>query len=86
MQNLRVLFIALALIIFLPAFVAPAAESAQQSQGKVRVLLVTGGHGFEKEPFFKLFQDNPDITSLTRRWNTRTPTGCSRPKRRANTT
>ena len=29
---------------------------------KIRVLVVTGGHAFEKEPFFKLFQDNPDIT------------------------
>ena len=29
---------------------------------KIRVLLVTGGHPFEKEAFFKLFQDNPDIT------------------------
>src|ERR1039457_1471455 len=29
---------------------------------KIRVLLVTGGHPFEKEPFFKVFQDNPDIT------------------------
>src|SRR5437016_5461114 len=29
---------------------------------KTRVLIFTGGHGFEKEPFFKLFQDNPDIT------------------------
>jgi uncharacterized protein len=39
-------------------FGAPAAKSA----GKVRVLVVTGGHDFEKEPFFKLFKDNPDIT------------------------
>jgi hypothetical protein len=31
-------------------------------QGKIRVLVVTGGHAFEKEPFFKLFQDNPDIS------------------------
>jgi hypothetical protein len=29
---------------------------------KIRLLVVTGGHGFEKEPFFKLFQDNPDVT------------------------
>ena len=29
---------------------------------KIRVLVVTGGHPFEKEPFFKLFKDNPDIT------------------------
>ncbi|HTL55752.1 MAG TPA: ThuA domain-containing protein [Candidatus Limnocylindrales bacterium] len=29
---------------------------------KIRVLIVTGGHDFEQEPFFKLFKDNPDIT------------------------
>jgi len=29
---------------------------------KIRVLVVTGGHDFEREPFLKLFQDNPDIT------------------------
>jgi uncharacterized protein len=62
MQNLRVLSVALALTIFIPSFVMPAAESAPSSQAKIRVLLVTGGHGFEKEPFFKLFKDNPDIT------------------------
>jgi uncharacterized protein len=29
---------------------------------QVRVLLVTGGHAFEREPFLKLFRDNPEIT------------------------
>jgi type 1 glutamine amidotransferase len=62
MQNIRVLFSALVLTSFVFPFAAPAAEPAQQSQAKIRVLLVTGGHGFEKEPFFKLFKDNPDIT------------------------
>jgi len=59
---IRVLFAALALPIFMFAFAAPAADPAQQSPGKIRVLVVTGGHDFEKEPFFKLFKDNPDIT------------------------
>ncbi len=39
-----------------------AAAPLQPLPHKIRVLLVTGGHPFEKEPFFKLFQDNPDIT------------------------
>src|SRR2546422_2170032 len=39
----------------------PAAEP-QGPSGKIRVLIVTGGHNFEKEPFFKLFKDNPEIT------------------------
>ena len=29
---------------------------------KVKVLLVTGGHGFEREAFFRVFLDNPAIT------------------------
>ncbi len=41
------------------ALAAPALKPLPQ---KIRVLLVTGGHPFEKEPFFKVFQDNPDIT------------------------
>jgi uncharacterized protein len=41
---------------------ALAADSLKPLPHKIRVLLVTGGHGFEKEAFFKLFQDNPDLT------------------------
>jgi uncharacterized protein len=44
------------------ALAAYAAESAAPPAGKTRVLLITGGHGFEQEPFFKMFKDNPDIT------------------------
>lgn len=29
---------------------------------KLHVLVVTGGHGFEEQPFFKMFSDNPEIT------------------------
>src|SRR5215469_4529515 len=28
----------------------------------LKVLVVTGGHGFEKVPFFKMFEDNPEIS------------------------
>jgi type 1 glutamine amidotransferase len=31
------------------------------AEAKTRVLLVTGGHGFEKESFLKVFNDNPAI-------------------------
>ncbi len=41
-------------------FVENTADAA--SAEKLRVLVVTGGHGFEREPFFKMFEDNPDIT------------------------
>jgi len=33
---------------------APAAE-------KIRVIVFTGGHGFTKEPFFRIFRDNAEI-------------------------
>ncbi len=35
----------------------PAADSP-----RAKVLVVTGGHGFDKEPFFKMFAENPAIT------------------------
>ncbi|MBI5384303.1 MAG: ThuA domain-containing protein [Verrucomicrobia bacterium] len=36
---------------------AAAADAA-----KLKVLVVTGGHGFEKEPFLQVFRDHPEIT------------------------
>jgi len=38
------------------SFGLPAAESA-----KLKVLVITGGHGFEEAAFFKVFKDNPQI-------------------------
>jgi len=32
-----------------------------ESSGKLKVLVVTGGHGFEEKPFFKMFEDNKNI-------------------------
>lgn len=29
---------------------------------KTRVLVVTGGHGFERQPFFQVFKDTPNLT------------------------
>lgn len=49
------------LALFLASFVASAA-SAAGVDAKIKVLVVTGGHGFDKEPFFKMFKDNPEIT------------------------
>ena len=48
----------LAVFSFLVGDVVPAAETTT----KLKVLVVTGGHGFQQEPFFKVFQDNPAIT------------------------
>ncbi|HEY8993952.1 MAG TPA: ThuA domain-containing protein [Lacunisphaera sp.] len=40
---------------------APFALAAD-APAKIRVLLFTGGHGFAKEPFFRIFNENPEIT------------------------
>ncbi|MDB6110694.1 MAG: hypothetical protein JWR69_2444 [Pedosphaera sp.] len=41
---------------------AAGAVFAAESGTPIKVLLITGGHGFEQEPFFKVFKDNPEIT------------------------
>ena len=46
------------LVATVPALAAFAHEAV------IKVLVVTGGHGFETEPFFRLFRDNPAITSV----------------------
>jgi type 1 glutamine amidotransferase len=56
MKTFRSLFILLA--VALCAGVAVTAETP----GKIKVLVVTGGHGFDKAPFFKMFSENTDIT------------------------
>ncbi len=43
-------------------FAAKAGELTKDSPAKIRVLVVTGGHDFEHDAFFKLFSDNSDIT------------------------
>lgn len=55
MMNIRWIS-ALVLAVCLAAIAIPAAEP-----GKTKVLVVTGGHGFEREPFLDLFARNPDI-------------------------
>lgn len=47
--------------ISLLALGAFAAEPAKESPAKIRVLVITGGHEFEHDPFIKLFSDNPEI-------------------------
>jgi type 1 glutamine amidotransferase len=37
-------------------------EPASAASGKIRVLIVTGGHDFNAEAFFAIFNNNPDIT------------------------
>ena len=62
MRTIRALVAAVIMPLVLLVLAGCASSSADKPASKIRVLVVTGGHPFEKEPFFKLFQDNPDIT------------------------
>jgi type 1 glutamine amidotransferase len=44
----------------LPCSTGQAADAIKP--GRIRVLVVTGGHDYERKPFEQLFQDNTDIT------------------------
>jgi len=50
------------LALFLSWLPSVAADTVQSTANKIRVLVITGGHDFEQEPFFKLFKDNPNIS------------------------
>lgn len=59
----RIFAIALVILFFALLGLSFAdSPSATPATGKIKVLIVTGGHGFKHDPFFKLFKDNPDIT------------------------
>jgi len=46
---------------FLAAMIGWMALAAE-GETRPRVLVITGGRGFQREPFFKMFSDNPEIT------------------------
>ncbi len=48
-------------ILLLAAIAFAAAALPAKAAEKIRVLLVTGGHAFEKPQFFRLFEDNAEI-------------------------
>lgn len=50
----------LAAVITFTVAAGPAARG--RAQATTRVLVVTGGHDFEEQPFFQVFKDNPSIT------------------------
>jgi len=61
MKTIPLFQMATMLLAGLPAFLAAQTVDTQQA-GRTRVLVVTGGHAFESEPFLRMFKDNPDIT------------------------
>ena len=64
MQKLLARQILLVFVLFLVAASRPmfGADGAVAAKSKVRVLLIFGGHEFETNRFWQVFQDNPDIT------------------------
>lgn len=49
--------------VWLAACAVPQGMADEKAAGgKIRVLLVTGGHAFERPQFFKVFEDNKEIT------------------------
>lgn len=51
----------LALAVLFGAVAAPAEAKQPAAKGKIRVLVTTGGHGFEKEPFYAMFDHMPKV-------------------------
>ena len=62
MKTTRRLLAPLITLGLLTSLTVIGADQPKDSSAKIRVLVVTGGHDFEKDAFFKLFKDNPDIT------------------------
>lgn len=50
----------LALVAALILLTAAVTQGAEARDKRIRVLVVTGGHDFEHDQFFKLFQDSPE--------------------------
>jgi uncharacterized protein len=64
MHSRRCFLVALLPIVFLATWLR-AADDPQGHPAGIRVLLVTGGHDFERKQFFELFQTNTDISLQT---------------------
>jgi type 1 glutamine amidotransferase len=54
-------FSTLSLAVLAAAVAAPAAEKQPAAKGKIRVLLTTGGHGFEQKQFYAMFDAMPNV-------------------------
>ncbi len=54
----------LSLGLFIAIATVATAQDPKSSPGKLNVLVVSGGHPFEKEPFFNLFRTNQNISCV----------------------
>jgi type 1 glutamine amidotransferase len=62
MKTMRLWYAFLPLLCLVSSLRLMAADLQNGSPAKIRVLVVTGGHDFEREPFFDLFKHNPEVT------------------------
>jgi len=51
----------LACALLAAALIGGTALAGEEAPAKIKVLVVTGGHGFNEPAFFKVYQDNADI-------------------------
>src|SRR2546426_4147576 len=61
MKNKIQLFLSLLLSLIGPFALSADNSASAQGPPKLKVLVVTGGHAFEQEPFFQVFKDNSEI-------------------------
>jgi uncharacterized protein len=59
MRNCLIVSVALSLSVIAAVGHSPAADPPAE---KIKLLVVTGGHAFQPEPFFKLFDDNSEVS------------------------
>jgi type 1 glutamine amidotransferase len=63
MKKIRFFWLCLCIAALLDMGLTSAvAQNAGQRPARIRVLVVTGGHDFERDAFLRLFQENPEIT------------------------
>src|SRR5215471_15545528 len=62
MKTKRIWLVSMLAFVLCAATRLSASDPQESSPAKIRVLVVTGGHAFETNEFFKIFKDNPEIT------------------------
>ena len=62
MKTRRIPFLSFLTLCFALLATSQEPTQAEESSSNIRVLIISGGHAFEHDQFFKLFQDNAEIT------------------------
>src|SRR5580765_6518759 len=67
------------LLVYMVVLAAFAPWTRAAERGAIKVLLITGGHGFEEQPFFRVFQGNKAIAFTQAAHNKTNATAYERP-------